>query len=118
MRLMAGVSLAGSGSALHSLQGMEVLAAAGSLYGNKMTAEPAGRIPEPDQHEVIHLGGEAAVVVPVGEYRVLRALERLAAPDDLENAKAEAAMQEYREWSAAGRPGAISHAEARQLLLG
>lgn len=92
--------------------------AAMARYGGEMTAEPAGTIPEPDQHEVIHLGGEAAVVVPVREYRVLRALARLAAPADLDKARAEAAMQEYREWSAAGRPGAVSHAEARRLLLG
>jgi hypothetical protein len=97
---------------------MDILTAALARYGSGMTAEPAGRIPASDQHEVIHLGGEAAVVVPMGEYRVLRALARLAAPDDLENARAEAAMQEYREWSAAGRPGAISHIEARRLLLG
>jgi hypothetical protein len=69
-------------------------------------------------HDVIHLGGEAAVVVPVAEYRRLRALERLASPRELEGAEAAAALEEYREWSAAGRPGAIPHAEARRLLLG
>jgi hypothetical protein len=82
-----------------------------------MTAEPAGAA-GPSQHEVIHLGGEAAVVVPVAEYRRLRALEQLASPQELEGAEAAAALEEYREWSAAGRPGAVSHAEARRLLLG
>jgi hypothetical protein len=72
----------------------------------------------PGQHEVIHLGGEAAVVVPVAEYRRLRALERSASPDELESAEAAAALEEYREWSAAGRPGAVSHEQARRLLLG
>lgn len=67
---------------------------------------------------MIHLGGEAAVVVPVAEYRRLRALEQLASPNDLEGAEAAAALEEYREWSAAGRPGAISHEHARRLLLG
>ena len=77
-------------------------------------AEPAGL----GQHEVIHLGGEAAVVVPVAEYRRLRALEQLASPRELAGAEAAATLEEYREWSAAGRPGAIPHARARKLLLG
>jgi len=69
-------------------------------------------------HDVIHLGGEAAVVVPLAEYRRLRALARLASPDDLDGAEAAAAIEEYREWLAAGRPGAVSHEQARRLLLG
>jgi len=82
-----------------------------------MTAQPA----EPwstGSHEVIHLGGEAAVVVPVAEYRRLRALERLASADELDEAEAAAALEEYREWCAAGRPGSVSHNQARRLLLG
>jgi hypothetical protein len=82
-----------------------------------MSARTAG-VAGPGQHEVIHLGGEAAVVVPVAEYRRLRALERSASPDELESAEAAAALEEYREWSAAGRPGAVSHEQARRLLLG
>jgi hypothetical protein len=39
-----------------------------------------------------------------------------AEPDDA--ALARAAAEAYRAWSAAGRPGAVSHAEARRLLLG
>jgi hypothetical protein len=68
-------------------------------------------------HDVIHLGGEAAVVVPLAEYRRLRALARLASPDDLDGAEAAAAAEEYREWSAAGRPGVVSRDQARALLL-
>jgi PHD/YefM family antitoxin component YafN of YafNO toxin-antitoxin module len=89
-----------------------------------MTTQPAGspRTGKDDVlyrgHDVIHLGGEAAVVVPVDEYRRLQALEELASPQELEDAEAAAALTEYREWSEAGRPGAISHAEARRLLLG
>ena len=43
-----------------------------------MTAQPS----DPDGHETIHLGGETAVVVPLHEYRTLRAL-REHAPADL-----------------------------------
>jgi hypothetical protein len=78
------------------------------------TAEP----PDSGAHDVIHLGGEAAVVVPLAEYRRLRALARLASPDDLDGAEAAAAIEEYREWLAVGRPGAVSHEQARRLLLG
>lgn len=66
---------------------------------------------------MIHLGGETAVVVPLAEYRRLRALDQLASPQEREGAEAAAALEEYREWSAAGRPGAISHEQARRLLL-
>jgi len=34
-----------------------------------MTAESAEGPPDVDTHDVIHLGGEVAVVVPVAEYR-------------------------------------------------
>ena len=60
----------------------------------------------------------AAVVVPVDEYRKLRALERLAPPDELEAAEADAVLEAHREWVAAGRPGAVSHEEAMAELLG
>ena len=89
-------------------------AVAGTVAG--MTAQPAG--PGTGPYEVIHLGGEAAVVVPEAEYRRLRALEQLASPQEREDAETAAALEEYREWSAAGRPGAISHEQARRLLLG
>ena len=64
-----------------------------------------------DQHDVIHLGGEAAVVVPMDEYRRLRALELRASAEDLEAAEADAVLQTHREWVAAGRPGPVSHEE-------
>jgi hypothetical protein len=67
---------------------------------------------------MIHLGVETAVVVPLADYRRLRALEQLASPAEREGAEAAAALEEYREWSAAGRPGAIPHDQARRLLLG
>jgi len=86
-----------------------------ALYDGVVTAQPAEAF---DQHDVIHLGGETAVVVPVDEYRKLRALERLASPDELEAAEADAVLEAHREWVAAGRPGAVSHEEAMAELLG
>ncbi len=93
---------------------MELSAGTGTVSG--MTAQPAGAAGA-GPHEVIHLGGEAAVVVPVAEYRRMRALERLASPREREDAETAAALEDYREWSAAGRPGAIPHEQARRLLL-
>jgi hypothetical protein len=95
--------------------GLSAGAGAGTVSG--MTAQPAGPAGT-GSHEVIHLGGEAVVVVPVTEYRRLRALEQLANPQDRVDAETAAALEEYREWSAAGRPGAIAHEQARRLLLG
>ena len=80
-----------------------------------MTSQPAGYR---DQHDLIHLGGETAVVVPVDEYRRLRALEHRASADDLDAAEADAVLQQHDEWVAAGRPGAVSHEEAMAELLG
>ena len=89
------------------------------MTGQSSTARSAAGPPAGSgAHDVIHLGGEAAVVVPLAEYRRLRALARLASPDDLDGAEAAAAIEEYREWLAAGRPGAVSHDQARGLLLG
>lgn len=59
-----------------------------------MTAQPA----DPDQHEVIHLGGQAAVVVPVEEYQRLRALERHASAEEPDAAEAEAAAESFEAW--------------------
>jgi hypothetical protein len=44
--------------------------------------------------------------------------DRPASPGEQGDAEAGTAMEEYREWSAAGRPGAISHDAAKRLLLG
>lgn len=51
-------------------------------------AEPA----ENGAHEVIHLGGQAAVIVPLGEYRILKALRDNATPDAVELAEMDAAV--------------------------
>jgi len=85
------------------------------LYDGIVTSQPAGYR---DQHDLIHLGGETAVVVPVDEYRRLRALEHRASADDLDAAEADAVLQQHDEWVAAGRPGALSHEEVMAELLG
>jgi hypothetical protein len=48
----------------------------------------------------------------------LRALERAATPDALDEADAAAAAAELDEWEAAGRPGAKSHEEFMAELFG
>jgi hypothetical protein len=64
--------------------------------------------------------GEAYATLHEPGHPLLLAEGRLprpaVAPDDA--AQARAAAAEYRAWSAAGRPGAVSQAEARRLLLG
>jgi len=70
-----------------------------------------------DQHDVIQLDDETVVVLPIYEYRRLRALERHASAEDLEAAEADAVLEGHREWVAAGRPGAMSHEEFMAELL-
>ena len=80
-----------------------------------MTASPAS---DSGRYEVIHLGGEAAAIVPLGELRQLQAVQRHASPELLEEADVEATLAAHREWVSAGRPGAVSHEEAMAELLG
>jgi hypothetical protein len=80
-----------------------------------MSAQPADST---EPFEVIHLGGEAAAIVPMSELRRLRAVERHASPDALEDAEAEAALAGHDEWVQAGRPGARSHNDVMAELLG
>jgi hypothetical protein len=82
-----------------------------------MSAQP-GSVPEPP-YEVIHLGGEVAAIVPLGDLRRLQAVERRASPEALEEAEIEATLAAHDEWVAAGYPGALSHEEvAAELLRG
>ncbi|TDD77826.1 hypothetical protein E1293_25655 [Actinomadura darangshiensis] len=86
-----------------------------------MSAEPIGPAPRttgPDEYEVIHLGGEAAAVVPLDDYRRLKALEQAATPEALDAAEAAARSAAMDEWEAAGRPGAVSHEEFMAEILG
>lgn len=78
-----------------------------------MSAQPT----EHDGHDVIRLGSEVAVVVPLHEYRTLKALRDRAAPGELDEAETDAAIAEYEEWVAAGRPGEMTHEEAMARLL-
>src|SRR5689334_25220482 len=70
-----------------------------------MSAQPS----EQDSHDVIRLGGETAVVVPVHEYRMLKALRDRASAEQVEEAEIDAAIAEHEAWKAAGRPGSKSH---------
>jgi hypothetical protein len=86
-------------------------------YGGDMTAQPASN-PDPDEpYEVIHLGGETAAIVPLTELRRLQTVARRAPAELLEEAEIEATLAGHREWTAAGRPGAVSHEEAMAELL-
>lgn len=73
---------------------------------------------DPRPYEVIHLGGEAAAIVPLADLRRLEAVQRHAPADLLEQAEIEATLAAHQEWVAAGRPGAVSHEEAVAELLG
>jgi hypothetical protein len=72
-----------------------------------MSAQPS----EQDSHDVIRLGGETAVVVPVHEYHTLKALRDRASAEQVEEAEIDAAIAEHEAWKAAGRPGLKSHDE-------
>ena len=66
---------------------------------------------------MIHLGGQAAAIVPLVELRRLQALERHASPQALEHAGIEATLATRDEWVAAGCRGALSHEEVMASLL-
>ena len=87
----------------------------GSRYGVVMTAAQAS---DHGPYEVIHLGGEAAAIVPLADLRRLQAVQRHAPAELLEQAEVEATVTAHREWVAAGRPGAVSHEEAMAELFG
>lgn len=80
-----------------------------------MTAQPDDDL---SSYEVIHLGGEAAAIVPLSELRRLQAVQRHASAELLEDAEVEATLAAHRDWVAAGRPGAVSHEVAMAELLG
>jgi hypothetical protein len=83
-----------------------------------MSAQPTSDQGPDEPYEVIHLGGEAAAIVPLSDLRRLRAVERRAPAEVLEEAEIEATLTAHQEWVAAGRPGAVSHEEAMAELLG
>jgi hypothetical protein len=79
-----------------------------------MTAQPDS---DPGSYEVIHLGGEAAAIVPLSDLRRLQAVQRHASAELLEEAEVEATLAAHRDWVAAGRPGAVCHEVAMAELL-
>ena len=81
-----------------------------------MTAGPATPGPDTGPYEVIHLGDQAAVVVPVADFLRRRALERAASPQELENAEVTAAMLEWKARDAAGQTTFVPADEARRRL--
>ena len=81
-----------------------------------MTAQPDMPSPDTGSYEVIHLGGQAAVVVPVTDFLRLRALEQTAAPHEIEDAEDTAAVLEWKARDAAGQTTFVPADEARRRL--
>ena len=81
-----------------------------------MTAQPDAPGPDTGSYEVIHLGGQAAVVVPVADFLRLRALEQAATPAELEDAEDTAAVLEWKTRDAAGQTTFVPAGEARRRL--
>jgi hypothetical protein len=85
-----------------------------------MTAQPADWIPasglDTGSYEVIHLGGQAAVVVPVSDFLRLGALEQAASAQELEDAEDKAALADWRAREAAGQTSDVPHDEALRRL--
>ena len=79
-----------------------------------MSAQPS----EHDSHNVIRPGGETAVVVPVHEYRTLKALRNRASAEQVGEAEIDAAIAEHEAWKASGRPGLKSHDEFMAEVFG
>ena len=78
----------------------------------------SGQPSQHDSYDVIRLGGETAVVVPVYEYRTLKALRERASAEQVEEAEIDAAIAEHEAWKAAGRPGLKSHDEFMAEVFG
>jgi hypothetical protein len=81
-----------------------------------MTAQPDTPDPDTGSYEVIHLGGQAAVVVPVADFLRLRALERAATSSELEDAEDTAAVLNWKARDAAGQTTFVPAAEAQRRL--
>ncbi len=80
-----------------------------------MTAQPDTPGPDTGSYEVIHLGGQVAVVVPVTDFPRLRVLEQAATPEDLEDADT-AAVLEWKARDASGQTTFVPASEARRRL--
>ena len=72
--------------------------------------------PAESDYQVIRLGGAAAVVVPLDEYRRLRELEQRAQMADSVDAEEAAALAEYRERQRSGTLNLVPQDEVRHRL--
>lgn len=83
-----------------------------------MTAHPIEPLTCPDtgSYEVIHLGGQAAVVVPVADFLRLRALEQRASEEALQDAEDTAALRDWKTREAAGQTAYMSAGQVRARL--
>jgi hypothetical protein len=81
-----------------------------------MSAQPDMPGPDTGSYEVIHLGGQAAVVVPVTDFLRLRALEKAATQAELEDAEDTAAVLEWKARDAVGQTTFVPASEARRRL--
>ena len=81
-----------------------------------MTAQPDTPGPDTGSYEVIQLGGQAAVVVPLAEFLRLRALQQAATPQELEDAEDTAAVLEWKARDASGQTTFVPASEARRRL--
>ena len=69
-----------------------------------------------DPYEVIHLGGQAAVIVPLTELLCPRALEATASQAALEDAEDAAAAQDWLAREARGETNYVPLPEVRRRL--
>jgi len=86
-----------------------------------MSAEPIGPLhpaehTATDPYEVIHLGGQAAVIVPLTEFLRLRALEATASLEALEDAEDAAAAQDWLARETRGETNYVPLTEVRRQL--
>jgi hypothetical protein len=73
-----------------------------------------GSDPDVGSYDVIHLGGQAAVVVPLSDFLKLRALEQRASTQEIEDAEDAAALQEWTAREARGQTSYVSMDEIRR----
>jgi hypothetical protein len=93
----------------------------GEGSGLAMSAEPVGPVHPADPpvtapYEVIHLGGQAAVIVPLAEFLRLRALENAASAEALDDAEDAAAGQDWLAREARGETNYVPLPEVRRRL--
>ncbi|MBT0773175.1 hypothetical protein KIH74_29800 [Kineosporia sp. J2-2] len=86
-----------------------------------MSAEPIASGPELSPgvragYDVIHLGGESAVIVPMADFLRLRALEEAASQEALEDAEDLAAFRDWETREAAGTTSYMTMDEVREQL--